>query len=1256
MASDKGPGQAHFKANYIEVIKRIVPEFYAETEYNLYGEEEDLQYRALASILYTAKNTSGILPSPKTDWPGPVSSFSGWQDYVPYFVPFNNRTDVSPTRYEQHVLRPLGKTLNSFTNVEEFQDFLLTSALPQTEFNNVSQNFVSSYSSTVTPTASSVSAVSNTLLKELGWVYMLNTSGSIRDTGSRAPSSFVYSSLSNDLFYGKRIRTSDGVANIFKWLYTNCKGGGTAWNEVAANYLPAPFNAPSSTYVPTNTQAPGNYYASGGQLVSALDTLVRVWVNDDDPNSLYFKDIVDAGLMGLDVQRMENAGPMGKMLKAFAYAFYDVRTSIRDIQFLLDIEECPDDFLQYLGRYLGWTYFTDDPDKWRDQLKQAIYLYKAKGTRQALANAVNMVIPSGIYNPNSPTSGIQELWESYVPNILYYTLKTETDLGKDNAVYKKFLESWKQALTASGIKMNLTNYDPHNKDNNVRYAVDYILELLNIKEEYLDIGGIPYKETSFYEGQLARGLQNPGYFYRERLLSIPPWEESRFYQNCGITDNFVINLSSILASKIEDAGLGLDTSTANVVAEYISSSVSIKDANGFLEPGWGDNNNFKFMSSSLNLPFNYHQVIRSGDMEGMSVFDYWNSKASTVHTKLNASAIDFSALDYLNVPKTKLGRKGIPTIVDVFRQFAPFHVLNKIYVGSGITDDYYGTRSGHDPKQSWSGTMDLEIINTIQSDSDQVNSTYALSAFPGTYGTGIFSGVGIHPSIYNPQNGRWMPSATLHNHKSYFWSGGGVKQTGNTYFDGYKQGGPMPRTAGRRRSLKYKFTGWAQNREGLNQPIATDWFGVSAPLRTLYKRQGLKIPGFVPKGFNFSSQSFVDTSGSLSGVYSFYAGSATQFYEFAGSSNFPARNSPPFQPNASSFNQLRDVFGSQILRALTTIFQSRGKEDTRWLDFTNTSFRNFKFGQGVIQLYQEYNEKYRRQLQNWVYEKTNIMEDQYGGGYNILSHAFGPTLFNHNFGIKGNIISNLNLKAFSNAFSQAVSSNNQDWSAIATTKGNLANTQLISAAGQRRELSEGILQNGAYNTYINPLDTFERPSELYYANDSLVSGVELVAPPVNSIAVWNHLNNPTFNVDKISPSGITIIQRHNTDLPRQGIRVRFPIDGNINYSYNGQLRYPPRDSAKTVMATSSIAGWALYDQYRTQNINTEGGYTAGARITFSGSQSSSLPFVRITGYGRGVLGGISDGIVSGVITRKRNPSLVTVVNHPDAKPLPICAL
>ena len=53
MASDSGPEQQHFKANYIEVIKRIIPEFYDETEYKLFGEEEDLQYNVLQRTLCT---------------------------------------------------------------------------------------------------------------------------------------------------------------------------------------------------------------------------------------------------------------------------------------------------------------------------------------------------------------------------------------------------------------------------------------------------------------------------------------------------------------------------------------------------------------------------------------------------------------------------------------------------------------------------------------------------------------------------------------------------------------------------------------------------------------------------------------------------------------------------------------------------------------------------------------------------------------------------------------------------------------------------------------------------------------------------------------------------------------------------------------------------------------------------------------------------------------------------------------------------
>ena len=1264
--SDKGPGQEHVKANYIEVIKRIVPDFYDETEYKLYGEEEDLQYRVLASILSTAKSASSIIGKPTT-YNLQVSAFSSNAYYVPYFVPFNNLTNVTPATYEKYVLRPFSKSFGSFTNQDEFKDFLLTSALPHTHFNQVTDFFASSFSSLVDPTVTTVSAVSNTLIDKLGLVYFFNTSGKVVDNSSRGLSSFVYSSLGDNLFIGNRMRTSDMVSDLFKWMYYNSKGGAAAWSEVSENYLPAPFNSPSSTYN-VDPGKPGNYYASGGQLVSALDTLVNVWVNEDDPNSLYFRDIMNAGLLGMDVTRMENAGPMGKMLKALAYAFYDVKNSIRDIQFLLDIEECPDEFLQYLGRYLGWTFFTNEPDQWRDQLKQAIYLYKAKGTRQALANAVNMVIPSSVYNPQATTSGLQELWESYVPNLIYYTLKTETNLGKDNNTYLSFREGWNQALASSGIPMRVRNYDPENYDNNVRFAVDAILEYLNLKFNFINMGGVPYKKTRFWESQVARGLPDNEIGYEARngfLLSVPPWEENRFYQNAYVGPNvtaFLQSFSSVLSNSYENAGAGVAVSSSNTVAKYISSSVSIATGNGINEPGWGANNAFTFMSSSLNLPFNYEKVIRNGDLESMSVFDYWNSKSSQVHTKLHASSIDFSANSFININETRIGRQALPAIVDIFRQFAPFHALNKIYVGSGITDDYYGTRSGHTPKQAWSGINNMEVITTIQSDMDQLKSSFAVSAFPGAWGAwGLFSGVGVYPSMWSPKGGRYIPSASVHGEKGtgpggYFWSGGG---------SGTQRGpiDPAPeglksiiaqRTAGRRRNLKYKFTGWAQNREGLNQPVATNFFGMSSsPIQRVLKDTGLKIPGFVPKGFNFSAQNFVDTSGSLSSVYSYYNTSATKFYEFYGSSFFPARIVPDTVIAASSFPAMRDVFGDPIVRAITDIFINRGKVDDRWLRFTSQGFDNFKFGQGVQELYKKYNTTFKRQLQNWVYDDVQVDGQRYSGGFNILSHVFGPGIFNHNLGIKGSIQNRMGTeRPFANTFANVMSGSHPDWSGVVCPPAAQANNVYVNTSGGTVTLTEGILQNGGYGTFTHPLDIFEHPTENYFSNKTLLSGIELVAPNVNTLAVWNNKYNTPYNIDLISSSGLTLLQRQPGDSPFRGMRVRYPLNGNINYSYNGNFIFNPKDNALQNAATSSIAAWALNDQNRTTNINREGTAYADAAATFVPTNTyprdgSALPWVQLKSKGGTSGTGGYTGVISGVMGVRKNANLVSVVDTPD---------
>ena len=200
--TDVGPNQQHFKSNYIEVLQRIVPEFYEDTEYALFGEEEDLQYNVLARLLSLASNLSSVIATPEATQ---ASSFSSNHSLIPYFVPFNKLTDVSPQRFENHILRPLGKTFGSFENVSDFSSFVVATALPATHLNEVTTSFATDYSAIVDNTASSIGLVQEKLIEELGWLYLLNTNGLIEDATSIAPSSVLVSSLNEDLFYGKKV-------------------------------------------------------------------------------------------------------------------------------------------------------------------------------------------------------------------------------------------------------------------------------------------------------------------------------------------------------------------------------------------------------------------------------------------------------------------------------------------------------------------------------------------------------------------------------------------------------------------------------------------------------------------------------------------------------------------------------------------------------------------------------------------------------------------------------------------------------------------------------------------------------------------------------------------------------------------------------------------------------------------------------------------------------------------------------------------
>jgi len=1204
--SDTGLSQGVFKSNYIDVIKRAIPEFYDEVEFKLFGEEEDHLYRVLGKILYTAKHTSALIQLPNTD-PG----FSSNRTFVPYFVPSNKLSRCTPKEYERNILMPLGRTFSSFKTANDFSSFLITSALPLTRCNDVSDSFAASYSSLVDIGSSSVALCSNKLVEHLGWAYFLNTSGEVPTSNYIAPSSILVERLTKGLYYGDEFTEEEGVSTLFEWMYRNILTDNASFSSVKANFLPAPFNQPSSLYS-------DNYYASGAQLSSSLDSLIRTWVSTTEEHSLYFKEIVDASLLGTSFKKLANAGPMGKMLKALSYGFYDLTETIRDIQELLDIDTCPKQFLEFLGHFLGWQFLTDDHEKWRQQLRNAIYLYKSKGTRRGIAQAAAMIIPSSVWNPSDSVSGLREMWESYFPNLLYYTIKTESNIGESKENYRELISAWNKALDASGINIKLTNFDSTNLDNNIRFLVDYILEFLDHKYKFLKIGGYAsYKDSPYYQAQLSAN-QSPGYFARGKKLSIPPWEEQRFYQNCFLKDSMTWDVSALLSRKVGNLGVGIPVSACTALASFLGASGTDPNhiaANPFVEPGFGMNSGFKFFTSGLELPFNYTQLIEGGNLAAVSLFDYWSSKSSEVHTLFVASGVDFAHDDYIDQTGTQLGRKGIPLVSDIFRQFAPFHVLNKLFVGLEFLEDYYATDRSH-----------FLLIRTISSEMDQINSNYSISAFPGTHNTGIISGIG--PNIYNPKQGRYIPSASLHN-DTYFFSGGGSQATVSSTSLGYKKLGASPRVASRRKNYKYKFSGWPQTRNGLNQPVATDFFSASST----NIEHGLHISGFVPKGWNFSAQTFFPTSGALSAIYADSITSSTIFYEFAGSSFFPARAVTDLNADVSSWVPIRDIIGTNIIRVITRVFIRRGEIDSRWLNFSEVGFENFKFGEGIFALYRDYNTIFRRQLYNWVLDIAYQKGDKFAGGLNVIAHAFGPLLFNHNFSIKGLVIDSLSAVAFPKLGGASISSVAYDWSALAGSDRIAGvNKAIVNTAGTRYDLLPGILQANAWNTYQNPLDIFERRFTGMYSNGSLMSGVDIVSPQTDSFAVKNDPLNSTYNVDKIGSSGLTLVTRSNSISYRDALKVRFCLDGNVNYAWNGKFKFASLDGTKTDSSLSAIAGWQMVDQYRTPSLMLNTTSPEPAISFVDAPNASSLDHVHFVALGHGSPGDAFTPCITSVST------------------------
>ena len=623
MSSRDKRDQEHFRSNYIEVVERNVPEFYGEKEYQLYGEEKDLSYLVLNSLLNATFQASSYLPLP--------DNFSAPSSFFKYFNPESKSTRVSPDDFSRFVLKPLGKSISGFRNRQEFEDFLLASALPLTQLNNVDATFAAGFSANVDPDKTTVALVEAELLNRLGWVYILNTSGTQAGL-SYDLSTVLYSSLSDSIYFGKEYTELDGVKDIFEYLWRNREDAGFLTDKID-DFLPYPWNQPDSV-LSTNVNT------SGDLALSSLHTNLKVWISPDEDQASRFNDLLSDSLLGIVQSRRETAGPFSKFLRALSYGIYDVDVLTRDIKDLLDIEECPEEFLEYLANYLGWEFLTDNKDTWRSQLRGAIYAYKAKGTRNSIEYVVGLFVPSSLFSISDSASGLQELYESYLPNLLYYMLKTESPLREKQDIIP-ILNGWADKLFSldQSYSSITLNYDPNNYDNTLRFLVDAILEYLHRKHNIITINRKDYRESDFWIAQEATG-KTPGYFHRGKLCTIPPWEDSRFYQEASIRDEYLTDISALMVRKKEEFGMGISATVAEDFTNWVLSAI-YPSGDPNLAPGFGSNNAFKFFTANPELPINHLAVIERGELDATTVFDYWNSKSSEVHIKMLANDIDF---------------------------------------------------------------------------------------------------------------------------------------------------------------------------------------------------------------------------------------------------------------------------------------------------------------------------------------------------------------------------------------------------------------------------------------------------------------------------------------------------------------------------------------------------------------------------------------------------------------------------------------
>lgn len=605
-------GTDYFKQNYVEVLELLTPKFYLQEDIDNFGQQVSPLDQIINSHIEIAKNFNTIFNVSGTTEGSSLRVFSG---IAGYFIKQNNPLKLDAFDFERLILKPLNKRLKDFDTSADFSTYVTGTLLPNIRLNT--PNYLFGQATTAD--------AHDYLIENMSWLYLLNLSGAAGL--AYQPSAYVTNLLVEKLYYGDTVRLNDGIKGLQNYVWRNY--------GVCSLF---------QTFIPTPFLSGTEKYTSGTQSLQKLETLVDVIYSPllADAKDTRVQTAFENYLSTSDItQGVESAGAFRKLLTAMSYGVFDVNDQVSNLLLLHSIDDCPEQYLPYLADIIGWELIGPNPDKWRMQLKNAVAIYKAKGTKAALQLVLDTLFGIDNSSSDSVAANISELWESYVPNLIYYALATETSAFSSFDIWSR---STAQAL-------DIQEYSNDDMDINIRFVVDDIIRkaALLFPDKFY-IGDKPFRI----------GDEDFVFKYRGRVTNIPPWELEKFYKYCGMTREML----DYFYDRLVCLGVRKDFADSwySYIQEHTLQSTKASSRNGWL-----------FFTTDSHLAPNYDYILGNLDQKRYKYLPLWNGKSSHFNLLLDASgfSVDVDAFQFGSYT-------GLKSVARATNLFSPAHAIPNI--------------------------------------------------------------------------------------------------------------------------------------------------------------------------------------------------------------------------------------------------------------------------------------------------------------------------------------------------------------------------------------------------------------------------------------------------------------------------------------------------------------------------------------------------------------------------------------------------